>query len=332
MKSICKVVAAASLSFLAIGASAEPRPYTGVTGVSLPGVKLSTVREPVVQEITDASPVEEMSPIIEPMMASPIDSVEEKKPQPKGKRPEQFPLDIVVSSGVNELISVSKGYPNRILTPFEDPVVDTLQGSNKSFLFDKKGSVLLISPTTERPVGIFVRENGQFDNAISLTLIPKAIPPREIHLKFDGSQVISKKTSRRAKTWEKSQPFVSLLGNLYSDLVKGKLPSGYSLTKPEPQDVYQFNCDFGDAPIYTTLEQLVEGGELRVGVLSAYNDSDVPLEPRESSCDNFGVASVAFYPSVIKPKSYSEVFIVSHQHTQFDEMPERPSVIPVNAK
>src|SRR5690606_28417991 len=76
------------------------------------------------------------------------------------KRPEQYPLDLQVTPGVNELISVSRGYPNRILTPFDDPVVDMLSNTNATY--DKKGNVILLAPSSDRPIGLYIREKGEF--------------------------------------------------------------------------------------------------------------------------------------------------------------------------
>jgi conjugal transfer pilus assembly protein TraK len=245
---------------------------------------------------------------------------------PKEKRPEQYPLHLQVSPGVNEIISVSSGRINRFITPFSDPVVD----STNDFIFDKQGSVVLITPKGTAPISLFMREVNNPNVAISLTLVPRPMPSREVHLTFADSSLAETayRPSAKATKWELSSSLQKTISDVYSLLASenSKLPPGYSLRDTSSKDIPFFTCALEG--ITTNLEQVVEGGHFSIGILSAKNETSYVLEPDESSCRSPGAISASIYPSVIKPGGWSEVFVIRNRSESKTVSRSRPKAIP----
>ncbi len=79
---------------------------------------------------------------------------------------------------MNEIVQVAQGHLNRIVTPFENPKVTSTSPATT----EARDNVIYIGTSGTSPVTIFITEKGSEDLALSLTLIPKQIPPREIFL------------------------------------------------------------------------------------------------------------------------------------------------------
>src|SRR5690606_36848499 len=100
------------------------------------------------------------------------------------------PETVRVSPGVNELLPVALGHLNRIVTPFEHPVVTTVSNAQTQ----TKGRVVYVAPADEAPVTLYLTPGDNPEFALSLTLIPKRIPAREIRLSLgpDASKTLGK--------------------------------------------------------------------------------------------------------------------------------------------
>jgi hypothetical protein len=79
---------------------------------------------------------------------------------------------------------------NRLVTPFDNPVVTTTSQATTS----TKGKIVYVATADETPVTLYITPGANQDIALSLTLIPKRIPAREIHLSLDKDtyQVLTK--------------------------------------------------------------------------------------------------------------------------------------------
>ena len=88
------------------------------------------------------------------------------------------PQHIAVKPGINELMPIAVGHLNRLVTPFEHPVVTTTSQATTS----TKGKIVYVATADETPVTLYITPGDNQDIALSLTLIPKRIPAREIHL------------------------------------------------------------------------------------------------------------------------------------------------------
>ena len=134
---------------------------------------------------------------------------------------------ITIKPGINEIIPISVGHPNRVVTPFSNPVIRTTSNSN----FDVDGSTFYVTSADEgQPVTAFVTEKGSSDVAISLTFVPKRIPPVEVKLRLDeqdfpgwrGSNVV-------ARRWEESHPYLTTIREVLRTVATGAMPQGYTL-------------------------------------------------------------------------------------------------------
>jgi hypothetical protein len=81
-----------------------------------------------------------------------------------------------VTPGINEIIPVAQGHLNRIITPFDSPKVRTVSPATTQI----EGHVLYVAPADENPVTLYVTPGDNEELALSLTLAPRRIPPREI--------------------------------------------------------------------------------------------------------------------------------------------------------
>ena len=97
---------------------------------------------------------------------------------------------ISVEFGKNIMIPVALGFTNRFVTPFADPVVVStslsMAGQNGTGEVLIRNNTVYVSTTKDYPVTMFITQRDSEQYAISLTLLPRRIPPREIVFTIDG--------------------------------------------------------------------------------------------------------------------------------------------------
>ena len=124
---------------------------------------------------------------------------------------------LIMKPGVNQIIAIAMGHPNRIVTPFHSPEI--ISTSLKKSEKDKneevyiKQNVIYVATNKQYPVTMFITEKGSEKQALSLTMVPRRIPPREVFLKLDPNVMnhLSGFTHKKAKSWEESQPYVETI-------------------------------------------------------------------------------------------------------------------------
>lgn len=219
------------------------------------------------------------------------------------KHPEQFPLKIAIKPGVNEIITVARNVGNRIVFPFDKPVVHTF---NKSSV-KQSGNVIYIATGQKNPIGVFVTDADDESVAISLTLVPRDIPPREVRLSYKGFETGSIPNLKKADRWEKQGDFESMVKNLLKNVALRESPPGFSLKKKFNRN--DFKCEHKG--VKSQLRQVITGSNLEVGIKMIENTSSVPIELYEPGCYSEGVVAVAGWPtSIIKPGEATELYIV----------------------
>ena len=87
---------------------------------------------------------------------------------------------LTMTPGVNQIIPVAIGHPNRIVTPFGNPeVVSTsLSGGEKEGECGEvciKENVVYVATDKEHPVTMFITEKGSETQALSLTIDRKSV-------------------------------------------------------------------------------------------------------------------------------------------------------------
>lgn len=230
---------------------------------------------------------------------------------------------LTVTPGVNEIITVSVGHTNRIVMPFETPRIRTT--SNAGFEVEGR-SVYLTSNDEGRPITTFINDANNPDLSLSLTFVPKRMPPVQITLELDGeSQQMAYRPSRQAKAWEESQPYVGTIRDVLREIAIGKTPQGYSITnQPNQRQTYR-GCIQSGLEFDFDKGQVLEGHSLRVNVGVVENKTNQMIEFREPSCAGTDVRAVSAWPNpLLKPGQKSEIYVVR-------SVPQ-PEKVPHNAR
>ncbi len=223
------------------------------------------------------------------------------------------PQHIAVKPGINELMPIAVGHLNRLVTPFEHPVVTTTSQATTS----TKGKIVYVATADETPVTLYITPGDNQDIALSLTLIPKRIPAREIHLDLDKDsyQLLNqwqRADSASRTSSQQEQAYISQLKSLFRDLGMQKTPPGFSLREPKPQE--QIRCLQDRVQIKTG--QILESQDRLILVGLAKNTGSEMLEFDERSCATTqqDVLAVSVWPNVVlKPQEATELYVVVRQ-------------------
>ena len=244
--------------------------------------------------------------------------------------------DVVVSNGTNTLIPISRGQINRIVTPFEDPVIQTVSSAE----ITTSENVIYVTTQENQPVTMFITPADDEGVAISLTLFPQQIPPIQANLIFSqsvpgsaGAAGAATPTvggvgySGQARRWERSQPFIDTLRSIMRELALGNLPRGYSFAELQSGDTIPdciqpgVDFDFSEA-------QYILGHDFRVYVAVAKNVTDQHLEVSHNACSHPNRAAAAIWPhEIIEPGQKTEVFLVTRVPQNRANTSTRPSLL-----
>ena len=86
--------------------------------------------------------------------------------------------DVIVQPGVNTIIPASISHLNRIVTPFDKPIVQTVSSAEIKTV----ENVIYVSTKDESPVTMYITPKDDESVAISLTLAPRKVPPIQANL------------------------------------------------------------------------------------------------------------------------------------------------------
>ncbi len=227
-----------------------------------------------------------------------------------------------MSPGVNEIVPIAVSHLNRLVTPFEDPIIT----SSNNATYEIRENVIYIGTETTSPVTLYITESGSEDAALSLTLIPQKIPPRQFSIRIKNASGIGiPLQSKKAKNWETSQPYLITLENLLRDLALGKVPAGYSfLDKP---DGVMPQCRQNGIDVKFGL-QTVAGHYFTVHIGLAQNNTTEVIEFDEDACSDWDIAAVSAFPNlVLQPGQKTEVYVVQKRNYQESIKVERKSLL-----
>ncbi|WP_445366671.1 TraK protein [Methylomonas sp. BW4-1] len=236
------------------------------------------------------------------------------------------PQHIQVKPGINELMPIAVGHLNRLVTPFEHPVVTTTSQATTS----TKGKIVYVAAADETPVTLYITPGDNQDIALSLTLIPKRIPAREIHLSLDKDsyKLLSKLQSSNltsGKTSDQEQAYIAQIKKLFRDLGLQKTPPGFSLRDPSKSEHIQCLQD----RVQIKTGQVLEGHDMLILVGLARNIGMEPLEFDERSCATTQneVLAVATWPKVVLGQNESTELYVAVRHAPEVSSTLRPSLL-----
>ena len=240
--------------------------------------------------------------------------------------------DLTVTPGVNQIVTIAVGHTNRLITPFSHPQVSsaTLSGGDAAGTGGEvsiKDNVVYISTNKVVPISMFITDKGNENVAISLTLLPRKIPSREVHLTLNTQDLQTVYGSSEAEKWEKSQPYVSGIKKALREIALQRVPSGYQLTSI-PKNYALPSCSAQGFRVDFSKGQLMAGSKLHYIVGKVTNVSAHTLEFRESSCANYDIAAVALWPNnMLEPGQSSEIYVVRHAPGRQEMQQVRTSVL-----
>ena len=333
----CAAAAAAAMPAAAAENAADKPAVPTVAVENIPAVPVRLLRpdaEPrKVDAVTRAVPA---SPDRIDRALSPIDRHETES---SGYRMNENHT-IRMRPGENIFIPIAVGHPNRILTPFKHPQVvsTTLTSGSKSGECGEicvRDSVVYISTDKTYPVTAFITEGGREDIALSVTMMPRQVPPREVKLTVPEEVMETLRVggssaggSRQAAAWEASQPYVETLRTAFRTVALGNVPQGYALRKVKSRDALPV-CNHPGLEFDFANGQIVEGHNLSIHVGVMKNVADTPVEFREQRCGGWRIAAVTSWPlKVLKPGQATEVYVAVKREEEKPASTVRKPLIP----
>jgi len=223
---------------------------------------------------------------------------------------------VSVRPGLNEILPVSRGHLNRLLTPFPTPQATTV---NDTATVQVKGAAVYVALSDDTPVALYLTDPRSEAVAISLTLVPCLLPPQEITLAFaDGVRLPV--VAPPAGEPPPPLPYLTTLTGLLRDLALGRTPAGFTLRPFQPGDPAPA-CAWPDLQIRPG--QILESPDWIITVAAAHNVGGWPVDLEETACAGPDVAAVAAWPAPpLAPAQAVEVYLVTRRP---------PSVAPAGA-
>lgn len=243
-------------------------------------------------------------------------------------KPAQYSFEAKAGSMIRS--NISRQFLNRIVTPFLHPIVKT--SSPKTVVTNEVvGQTIFVSLSTAQlePVVLYIMDQGDNLDSVSLMLDPKDVGPVEIDLKQPGMPGSQGPQYRfddvKAAQWEQSNPYTDTLTDLMRQLGQGHVPPGYAY-----RDIGATDRAPGCQQAGLTLQpkQVLEGHDMVAFVAAMTNTSDQPIEFQESSCAADGVLAVASWPGpLLQAHQSSEVYIVVRRSATGGPTNLRPSAL-----
>lgn len=241
--------------------------------------------------------------------------------------------DVIVEPGVNTIIPASISHLNRIVTPFDKPIVQTVSTAEIKTV----ENVIYVSTKDETPVTMYITPKDDESVAISLTLAPRKVPPIQANLivgqpmsgKVQGASGLGSgyRYSGQARKWEEGQPYEEAIKGIMRALALGKLPKGYSIGKISAHDSLPA-CSQSGITFDFSRSQMIMGHNFKVVVGVAQNNSLAPEMFDETSCTHPNLAAVAAWPAnMLEPGQRTEVYIVTRVGDAPAEESSRPSLL-----
>lgn len=212
------------------------------------------------------------------------------------------PLEIEVKMGVNTLLPISRGHMNRIITPFSEPVIDTVSEAS----ITTKGNVILVATNSDDGIALFVRQKGM-QSSIPLFLKPQSGPPIEVTLKLQGVQAPIRSTL--AKRWEESNEYQSSLLEVFEAIMRGDMPLGYTY-HDSVDNAQSLMCRLENFEIVAVSR--ISGFHYDVVVQTIRNIGNKSFEIVEGACKHMddGLRAVGTFPNqVVEPNGRTELVL-----------------------
>ena len=236
---------------------------------------------------------------------------------------------ITVEPGVNEIIQIADGHPNRIVTPFKAPRVVTTAAAS----VETSENVIYVAPTGPALITMFLTETGDESVSISLTLQPKKIPPRELRLDLPPG-VLVKANEWGSPSNQRARPHggrsnVAWAGEVFDQLARGHVPDDFAFSRQAPPPYPLCTVENGYEVSFAEGQYLLgQGQEIYVGVVR--NGGTKAAAFQEPWCYSEGVIAVALWPrATLQPGEFAEIYLsrTVPDPADIDPRTARPSLL-----
>lgn len=119
---------------------------------------------------------------------------------------------LILIPGVNELAPIALGHLNRIITPFDGLRIRTTSDAQTQIV----DNVVYLATDNDTPVALYITPADAEQPALSLTLVPKRIPPRELTLRLAEDHQPVRTTTAKAARWETADAYTDTLTGIVS--------------------------------------------------------------------------------------------------------------------
>jgi conjugal transfer pilus assembly protein TraK len=235
------------------------------------------------------------------------------------------PRTLRVSPGTTAIVEVAIDHLNRLVTPFVAPQVRTVSPATTQV----DGSAIYVATSSEDPVSLFITEAGDPATAISLTLAPRHIPPREVRLVLTGGVVRAPAptVTPPSAVVRDDQPYVEHLAAALRALAQNRVPAGYALRKARRGE----HAACLQPGLSVSTAQVLEGPGLRLLAARARNQGKEPIELEEGRCTGDAgsvVAAVAAWPrSRLAPGEETELYVALRPREPDADVDDRRSFL-----
>lgn len=207
------------------------------------------------------------------------------------------PIVIQTQSGINEVIKVSNKQLNRLVVPFDNPVVVDLTNLD----YKVSGNAIYVYPTGVEPIGIFIQDRQRPNSgAISLTLVPQDIPGQTVSFTLETG------TNGGAEE-KKSNEYIDTVKYIMRSAAKALIPDGFNdnpMIGPKAQL----------GPITATPKRRLGGVLQDLYIYELQNIATQRVTLSEQSFYKEGVLAVSFFPRIqLDPAQTTKVFILVHK-------------------
>lgn len=230
-------------------------------------------------------------------------------------------FDSVINARQGEpaIVAISTGKLNRLVSPFDEVVVDTL---SKRVQIKHSGGVVMVATKSHEPIDIIIRDAENPANAVMLTLDPQPnIPARDVRINasFSGSKGGSVDDPEN----ETAHPAAVRLKNIMRYMAKGDIPSGYAMKRGNQSPA---RCDFPG--LQTREAQVLNGSGSTIRVYAAKNISAGPVELDERGCSARNQLAAAVWPRLVLQSGEStELYVIEAPVREASKASIRPPVI-----
>jgi conjugal transfer pilus assembly protein TraK len=236
----------------------------------------------------------------------------------------QSGIVIMPKRGKTENVVIARGKLNRIVTPYSDPKVLTVDAVETKI----DGSAVYIATDSESPVSLFISD-AETGNTASLQLTPKALlTPVEIMIEGDQSKFLPGGDSDfdHAKMFRKDMPYISELKSILQSLGKQQIPQGFTL-EDTTEKISSLNLCH-DPNLTFWPGQIISGHGSEIIVMVAQNSGATATVFEETSCATENTIAVAAWPKLrLEPKDRTEVYILVRLPAGKSGEEARPSLL-----